>query len=106
MFKTDLIHHILDLLLGGVVAHGLEDGAQLLGVNRSVAILVKYHKCVSAKDKHVLILWIYIIFLSYLNNSNCSLVILILLISIFCFSTNILSVADNTTSPVFAMFIF
>ena len=43
-----LINHILYLLLGRVVAHALENGAEFLGVDGSVSVLVKYHKCIPA----------------------------------------------------------
>ena len=41
-----LINHILYLLLGRVVAHAFENSAEFLGVDGSVSVLVKYHKCI------------------------------------------------------------
>ena len=46
--NAHLINHVLYLLLGWVVAHTLENSAEFLGVDCSISILVKYHKCIPA----------------------------------------------------------
>ena len=41
-----LVNHLLDLFLGWIVSHALENCAQLLRVNCTISILIKYYKCV------------------------------------------------------------